>query len=218
MINIKKKKHPQDFIGIKFKNVEIIAYSTYIKGHHHVDCRCKCGTIIKNKRYNDITDDTKCENCRTTRYKTNKEKHLYKIFKGIRDRCYNKNNKEYHVYGGKGIKICNEWLNDRMNFVQWSLENGYKDGLSIDRIDSNKDYCPENCRWITRSLNSTLANNSRKYKLDKAVIATSPSGEEFLLEYDLKRFCDARDLDVSSARKVLRGEYKQHKGWIFKYK
>lgn len=85
-----------------------------------------------------------------------KEK-LYKIYYGIKYRCYNKNCKDYKYYGEKGIKISNEW-NTYEKFKQWSLENGYKEGLCLDRINPRLDYGPFNCQWITNSENSKRMN------------------------------------------------------------
>lgn len=90
-------------------------------------------------------------------------KRLKTIKKDIKKRCYNKNSTRYKDYGGRGITICDEWLNDRLAFFMWSLKNGYANDLSIDRIDNNKGYSPENCRWVNDSIQ---VQNSSKAKLN----------------------------------------------------
>lgn len=84
-------------------------------------------------------------------------------------RCYIASSNNYHIYGGKGIKVCDEWHTFE-NFLSWAMDSGYEDHLTIDRIDSNKDYCPKNCRWITLSENigrSSTRDNFGKNKLIK---------------------------------------------------
>lgn len=77
---------------------------------------------------------------------------LRKIFDGMKARCYNPNSSGYKYYGGKGIKICREW--DRFEvFSEWAINNGYTNNLTIDRIDSSKNYSPDNCQWLTRGDN-----------------------------------------------------------------
>ena len=68
----------------------------------------------------------------------------------MKERCNNKNNKSYKNYGGRGIKVCKEWSENFMSFYNWSINNGYKEGLTIDRINNDGNYEPSNCRWITR--------------------------------------------------------------------
>ena len=84
---------------------------------------------------------------------------LYRIYKSMKSRCYNSHNKSYERYGGRGIKICNEWINDFQAFYNWSINNGYKEDLTMDRIDNNKGYSPTNCRWVDRK---TQCGNTRR--------------------------------------------------------
>lgn len=126
-----------------------------------------------------------------------KEK-LYHIYHGIKQRCYNPNNPKYNIYGGKGIKMCQEWLNDYEIFRAWAIENGYKDNarLSIDRKDSNKDYCPNNCQWITLSQNSAKANIGLQKNKSKGnrMIGVSPDG--VIVEIvNVSKFCRENHLD-----------------------
>lgn len=133
------------------------------------DCRCElCGRIISVRTSSLTRKDggaTKTCGCqrmkhmgeaRTTHGSTGTR--LYKIWKGIRKRCYNVNDRSYANYGARGIKMCDEWYNDFSTFKDWALSHGYEDDLSIDRIDVDGNYCPDNCRWATAL---TQANNSR---------------------------------------------------------
>lgn len=127
---------------------------------------------------------------------------LYHIYYGMKARCYNPKDPKYYLYGGKGIRICKEWNNDYLCFKKWAYENGYDENikqLSIDRIDSNKDYEPSNCQWISLSENSAKANYGKQKNKSKhkSIIAISPSGEyieitnvsKFSREYNLNRCC-----------------------------
>lgn len=115
-------------------------------------CLCKCGniTIVRTKSL--TSGNTKSCGCLIkSREKTyrQKNKRLYKIWIGMRNRCNNPNNPCYNRYGGRGISVCYEWDADFEEFCKWSLSHGYNAFLSLDRKDNNLGYNPSNCRWAT---------------------------------------------------------------------
>lgn len=91
---------------------------------------------------------------------------LYSIYQGMTKRCYYPDNQNYKYYGGKGIVICNEWKSDFSAFKKWALENGYQDNLTIDRINTNGNYEPSNCRWVSmkEQCNNRTSNHLITYK------------------------------------------------------
>lgn len=128
-------------------------------------CKCECGKeviVLDSQLRNGKTQSCGCyryDQLRksNTTHGESKTK-LYDIRLHMMDRCTNPKCKEYHSYGGRGISVCREWEDSWESFRDWALSNGYKDGLQIDRVDNNGNYCPENCRFVTRSVN---CNNKR---------------------------------------------------------
>lgn len=89
---------------------------------------------------------------------------LRKIWGGMRKRCYDRTSKDYHNYGAKGIRICDEWKDDFQAFYDWAMAHGYRKGLSIDRICNSRGYSPGNCRWVTKR--SQALNRSTNTRLE----------------------------------------------------
>ena len=123
---------------------------------------------------------------------------LYRVYVAMKSRCYYKKHKHYYNYGGRGIKVCEEWMIPE-NFFKWALENGYDPELppkecTLDRIDVNGDYCPENCRWISRREQSnnrrnTIFINYKGQKLPIAEVAELVNIPHITIYKRLKRGC-----------------------------
>lgn len=152
-----------------------------------------------------------------------KNKRIGAIFSGMKARCYNRNNNSYKWYGAKGIKVYEEWLSSPHLFEEWALINGYADDLTIDRIDENQDYCPDNCRWISIGENAKYKSTTRVIEVDGIAHSGKDWAKECALgcntinmlsrkhsEEEIKEFIRRRMADKTKTRK-------SHQTWFNVY-
>lgn len=160
-----------DLTGKKIGKLTVIKYVGQDK-HNNARwlCQCECGNEVEISGTRLNCNKVKSCGCSISE-RASKGIHiihnlthtrLYNVWNGIKNRCYNKNNNRYNIYGARGIKVCNEWQ-EFQPFYDWAMANGYNPNAkrgecTIDRIDVNSDYCPENCRWV----DSTLQAQNRK--------------------------------------------------------
>lgn len=139
-------------------------------------CKCDCGNITTVPTCYLTSGHTK--SCGCFKFASRNKKHgmrhtrIYNIWCGMKKRCYDKNEPCYCLYGAKGITVCDQWLNDFLEFYNWSIQNGYNDELSIDRIDNSKGYSPNNCRWVTIAQQQRNKSNNvyLEYKGERKII------------------------------------------------
>ena len=147
-------------------------------------CLCECGEEKVFQGTNLKNGNTKSCGCirkeisnKTIKYEKSNDEKIFKnngkhpllgVLNSMKQRCSNENCREYRWYGAKGIKVCDEWKKDSKIFIEWAISKGYKRGLTIDRIDNSKNYCPENCQFISREENlkkirTDNVKNGKKY-------------------------------------------------------
>ena len=156
----------RDITGSKFGRLTAIKYVGKNKNNYALwECKCDCGNTIVVTGHNLRNGNTKSCGCynidrikernrvlKRTHGETNTK--LFHVWTGIKTRCNNKNAIGYHLYGGRGIEVCEEWSSSFEAFRDWAFANGYREELQIDRIDNNGNYEPDNCRWVTSKENN----------------------------------------------------------------
>jgi len=201
---LKQKEIETDIINNKYGKLTVMKYSHKEKNlnragyKHYYLCNCDCGTngtlVERNNLKFGITKSCGCihreslieRNKETAKYKgesNSEDSRIFQIYGGMKDRCCNIKSHAYSNYGGRGIIICNEWLDDYFTFKEWALNNGYKNNLTIDRIDVSGNYEPSNCRWVTQKAQCNNKRNNKYITYKGRTQTLSEWCEELDLEY-----------------------------------
>lgn len=176
----KLKQETESRVGQKYGDLEIIAFEKRKQGILYYRCKCVCGKEII-ARFSELksghTSSCGCKrNENFTRYSHGKSfTNIYRRWIGIKGRCFNPKNSRYKDYGGRGITVCDEWLDKKqgfVNFYKWAMANGFSEELTIDRINVDGNYEPNNCRWITKKEQNWNTTRNLKYKEQKCTIST----------------------------------------------
>jgi hypothetical protein len=170
MIRVKQSSHGVE-LGKHYGKWEVIGppFSAGTARNFHALCRCDCGRMDVVQTNNLASG--RSPQCRSCQVRSAKTKHgfaqagahepLYDVWVQMRQRCTNANNSHWQYYGGKGVRVCDEWQ-DYEAFRRWAFSNGYEPGLTIERKRSNGNYEPENCEWITSAENNSRAHKGKR--------------------------------------------------------
>lgn len=180
-----------NLIGKKFGRLLVIEYvgTKYIgnRNRHYWKCKCDCGNLKEIEEYKIKYRKTVSCGCKLKEINKNVWKICYKnghsnskisnVYHNMMNRCYRKKDRVYKHYGGRGIKVCDEWKNKEtgfVNFCDWAFKNAYKEEIlpngknkwTLDRIDCNKDYEPNNCRWVDQFVQANNKRHTLKLKIN----------------------------------------------------
>lgn len=162
-----------DLTGMKFNRLTAVSYVGQGSSGAKWLFKCDCGKEIITSSYPVRKGKTKSCGCWNEENKHNRYRihgltgtKIQSAWSHMKQRCFNPNCKEYEHYGGRGITVCDEWKNSVAEFAKWAYENGYEKNLTLDRIDNNGNYEPNNCRWVSMEVQENNKRNNRYYDID----------------------------------------------------
>lgn len=158
--------HRIDLTGERFGRLVAVKPVELVGNVWHWEFMCSCGTavvrsgaVVRRASKRGLDQSCGCA-CHLITHNLSSHKKLYAVWKSMRQRCSNPNNKDFHNYGGRGISVCEEW-SDFKPFFDWASNSGYREGVTIERVDVNGGYAPHNCTWV---VNELQALNTRKIR------------------------------------------------------
>lgn len=178
--------------GKKFGKLTVLGPSHKdSRGEWRWRCQCECGNISVVAGYKLRSGHTTSCGCVQSAWRKRGPTHthgmtntrLYNTWCNMKARCSNTKNYEYHAYGGKGVRVCPDWSKFEA-FYEWAIANGYEDGLTIDRIDVNGDYSPDNCRWATQAVQSLNRTDNHLVTAFGKTQTIKEWADEYGLKYD----------------------------------
>lgn len=190
---MKRMNRVIDLTGKKFGRLTVMCLDERgTKGKTYWLCKCECGNV-KSVR----ADSLRCgaiRSCGCLKREHDslnlaRDKHnmsgtrIYEIWQSMKGRCFNRNNARWERYGGRGITVCEEWRDDFQSFCDWAMANGYREDLTLDRIDNDGNYCPENCRWATQKQQSRNRRTNIEVTIGNSTRTLMEWCEIFGLEY-----------------------------------
>lgn len=171
-------------IGDRFGKWTVVGHPESTGRGRVVLCKCECGASRLVEVYRLVggesascSRDECCGRHDKTRYPY--PRRLHRIWKNMKSRCFNRNIPSYRYYGARGIRVCDSWTDSFVDFARWAVTNGYADDLTIDRIDCDGDYCPENCRWVGRDVQARNKRVRRIVVVDGERIGLAEAVEKY---------------------------------------
>lgn len=189
------------------ERLTLLGVEKRVKGRVFTKIKCECGTVKFVRKENVMSGITKSCGCLIkknskdyTKWESESPNYrhgdgtpgsryyiLYRKYSGMKQRCYNVNHNSYKNYGGRGIEICDEWIGSYQKFKEWALENGYKKGLTIDRIDNDGNYEPGNCRWVDIEVQANNKRSNLNIEIDGEVKTLAEWCKLYKTDYFLAR-------------------------------
>ena len=198
-------------IGDRFDRLVVLRLSRRTPRKYFVWCQCDCGNIKEFCTSDLVSGRVHSCGCFAKEILIKrgenkiKERKLHEVFLSIKKRCNNPRSNAYKNYGGRGIKVCDEWGDRKFGyrrFEKWALENGYKQGLSIDRIDVNGNYCPENCRWVDWKTQCNNKRVNRYFFVNGEKLTIAQIADKFGIDYALIKCRVRRGWSIDDALRV----------------